>query len=343
MIDLVSHLVDLLRTMAMDRTRLAMENVALRQQLTVLKRSVKRARIEDSDRVFWILVRKLFKDWADSLVIVKPETVIRWHRKGFAYYWRRKSRAPAGGRPPLTEEVIQSIREMSKSNATWGSPRIVKELAKLGHDVVKSTVETYMVKRDPDPGSRQRWRTFLANHMSVAAACDFFTVPTISFKVLYVFVVLSHDRRRILHINVTRHPTAEWTAQQIVEAFPGDDEPRYLHRDRDAIYGDAFGKTVKALGIKEVKSSRKSPWQNPFGERVIGTLRRECVDHIIPLGEKHLVRVLNEFTNTYYNAARCHSSLDGDAPIHRPAERVGDVVATPILGGLHHRYSRVAA
>ena len=343
MLNLLAHLTALLQAVATDRTRLAAENIVLRQQLNVLGRSVNRARIEDSDRIFWILVRKLFKDWAEHLVIVKPETVIRWHRMGFAYYWRRKSRARRGGRPPITESVIELIRQMSAENVTWGSPRIRKELAKLGHEVAKSTVERYMVKREPDGGARHRWRTFLANHMDVAAACDFFTVPTITFKVLYVFVVLSHDRRRIVHVNVTRHPTAEWTGQQIVEAFPCETEPRFLHRDRDAIYGDAFKKKVKALGITEVRSSRKSPWQNCFCERVIGTLRRECTDHIIPLCEKHLLRTLQTFVRDYYNSSRGHDALDGDAPIPRPVEAAGRIVATPILGGLHHRYGRVAA
>ena len=307
-----------------------------------MQRSVKRARIHDSDRTFWILATTLIKNWAEHLVIVKPETVIRWHRNGFAYYWRRKSRAPSGGRPPIDDETIALIRRMSTDNVTWGSPRIRAELAKLGIDVAKSTVERYMVARSDRDPSRQTWRTFLANHMHESAACDFFTIPTATFKTLYVFVVLSHARRRIVHINVTRHPTAEWTAQQVVEAFPGNDEPRFLHRDRDSIYGHAFRRKLRALGIEEVVSARKSPWQNPFVERVIGTIRRDCTDHIIPLGERHLLRVLREFVDGYYNPSRCHQSLDGDAPMSRPVESRGDVVSQSILGGLHHRYRRAA-
>ena len=232
---------------------------------------------------------------------------------------------------------------MSTDNVTWGSPRIHAELAKLGIEVAKSTVERYMVTRSDRGPARQTWRTFLANHMHESAACDFFTIPTETFKTLYLFVVLSHARRRIEHVNVTRNPTAEWTAQQIVEAFPSDSEPRFLHRDRDSIYGHAFRRKLRALGIEEVVSARKSPWQNPFVERVIGTIRRECTDHIVPLGERHLLRVLREFVDDYYNPTRCHQALDGDAPTPRPVELRGDVVVSqPILGGLHHRYRRAA-
>ena len=339
---LVHYLLNIIIAMCADRQALALENAALRQQIIVMQRSIKRAKIDDGDRMFWILLSRLWKDWAKALVIVKPETVIRWHKKGFAYYWGRKSRSPAGGRPPITDEIIELIVTMSTENVTWGSPKIQNELRKLGHEVAKSTVERYMVKRDDKDGARQNWRTFIRNHMDVSAACDFFTVPTLTFKVLYVFVVLSHDRRRIVHFNVTEHPTSEWTAQQIVEAFPCGEEPRFLHRDRDKIYGDAFKKKLKALGIEEVISAPKSPWQNPFVERVIGTLRRDCTDHVIALSEKHLRRVLGEYVNDYYDPIRCHLSLDGDAPIPRRVERSGKVVSTPILGGLHHRYSRAA-
>ena len=314
----------------------------LRQQLAVMQRSVKRARIHDSDRVFWVLARTLIKNWAERLVIVKPETVIRWHRHGFAYYWRRKSRTPAGGRPPIDEKTIALIRRMSNENITWGSPRIRAELAKLGIDVAKSTVERYTVARTDRGPSRQTWQTFLANHMHESATCDFFTIPTATFKTLYVFGVLSHKRRRIVHVNVTRHPTAKWTAQQIVKAFPGGSEPRFLHRDRDSIYGHVFRRKLHAIGIEEVVSARKSPWQNPFVERVIGTIRRECTDHIIPFGERHLLRVLREFVDDYYNRSRCHQALDGDAPTPRLVESRGDVVSQPVLAGLHHRYRRAA-
>jgi transposase InsO family protein len=272
---------------------------------------------------------------------VKPETVVRWHRQGFRYYWRWKSRA-RGGRPAVDPEVIALIRRMSAENVLWGAPRIRSELALLGHDVAESTVAKYMAKpKDRKPS--QTWRTFLRNHMAVAAACDFFAVPTLSFKLLYAFVVLSHDRRRILHVNVTAHPTVEWTAQQITEAFPGDAGiPRYLHRDRDSIYGDAFRRRVAAIGLREVVSAKQAPWQNPFAERAIGSIRRECTDHVIALGEEHLRKILREYA-AYYNGSRCHLSLDRNAPEPRAIEGGrGPVLAAAHLGGLHHRYSRAA-
>ena len=337
----LSHLLALIRDLAADRSRLILENVALRQQIVVLKRSVKRAKIEDSDRIFWILVRRLLDTWRDTLMIVKPETVVAWHRKGWRYYWDCKSKQGKPGRPPIDSEIIELIRRMSRDNATWGAPRIQSELALLGHEIAESTVAKYMVRHKKEPS--QTWRTFLANHMSVAAACDFFVVPTLTFKPLYCFVVLTHDRREIVHTNVTRHPTDEWTAQQIIEAFPGDGEvPRYLHRDRDSIFGRIFKKRLKAMGIEQVISARRSPWQNPYVERVIGSIRRECTDHIIALGERHLLQTLLCYA-TYYNQARCHLSLDRNAPEPRPVEDgCGEVVATAHLGGLHHRYGRAA-
>ena len=338
---LLFDLLALVRALAADRARLALENVVLRQQLNVLRRSVKRARLDDGDRLFWVLIHRLFKEWKEHLVLVKPATVLRWHRQGFRYYWRWKSRAK-GGRPAIAPEVIQLIRRMSSENVLWGAPHICSELALLGHDVAESTVAKYMVPRRERAPS-QTWRTFLANHMGVSAACDFFTVPTLTFKVLYVFFVLSHDRRRILHVNVTRHPTAEWTAQQITEAFPGDAEmPRYLHRDRDSIYGDAFQQRIAVLGLREVVNAKQSPWQNPFAERAVGSIRRECLDHVIAFGEGHLRRVLREYVE-YYNRSRGHLSLEGNAPEPREIEGgTGPVRAVAHLGGLHQRYTRAA-
>ncbi len=337
----ITLLLALVNTLLADRSRLALENVALRQQVAVLKRSVKRAKIADSDRVFWILMRRLLESWRDTLLIVKPETVIKWHRKGWRYYWRRKSLRGKPGRPGIDPQVIELIRRMSRDNVTWGAPRIHSELALLGHEIAESTVAKYMVRYPRQPS--QTWRTFMANHMSVTAACDFFVVRTLTFKALYCFVVVSHERRTILHINVTQHPTDEWTARQILEAFPGNNfVPKYLHRDRDSIYGGAFRKTMSILGINPVISAKQSPWQNPFAERVIGSIRRECTDHIIPLGERHLTRVLRRYA-TYYNESRTHLSLDRNSPSPRLVEKGnGDVVAIPHLAGLHHRYARAA-
>jgi transposase InsO family protein len=231
---------------------------------------------------------------------------------------------------------------MSEANPLWGAPRIHGELHKLGLEISQATVSKYLVRRRPPPS--QTWRTFLANHVGSLVSVDFFTVPTVTFKVLFVFVVLAHDRRRVLHVNVTAAPTAQWTAQQLVEAFPWDTAPRYLLRDRDAVYGAVFSSRVQTLGIQEVKIAPRAPWQNPYVERLIGTLRRECLDHVVVLNDTHLRRVLHAYL-AYYHGARTHLSLDKDAPEPRAVERLeqGRIVETPLVGGLHHRYSRRAA
>ena len=331
----------LVRALAADRARLATENLLLRQQLIVLKRKARRPRLDDGDRAFWVAVHRWIRDWREHLVIVKPETVLRWHREGYRRFWQAVSR-PGTGRPPLAGDVIALIRRLSGENVLWGAPRIAAELALLGHRVADSTVAKYMTPRKRRPPS-QTWRTFLANHLGVSAACDFFTVPTLTFKTLCALVVLSHDRRRIVHVNVTRHPTAEWAAQQITEAFPGDCVvPRYLHRDRDSVYGELFRRRIEAMGMRELVSAKRSPWQSPFVERVVGSIRRECTDHIVALGEGHLRRILRAYAY-YHNAARCHQSLGRNAPEPREIESgPGPVTAVPHLGGLHHLYRRSA-
>ena len=328
------------KTLLRSRSQLALENLALRHQLAVLKRSVPRPRITDSDRRLWIVLRRFLDAWRDALILVQPNTVVRWHRAGFRAYWRRKSVPRRIGRPPIPMRLVCLIKRLSKENATLGAPHIKDELALLGHDVAVSTVARYKVRTRP--GSAQGWKTFIRNHIHETAACDFFTVPTVRFRVLYVFVVLSLDRRRILHFNVTSNPTAAWTARQLFEAFPGDLRlPRFLMRDRDSIYGWEVMPALKAMKMRSVVSSPRSPWQNPYAERVIGTLRRECTDHIIPWGEEHLRRVLSEYVR-YYNEARTHQGLDGDAPEGRVVERAREVVGEPVLGGLHHRYRRAS-
>jgi len=323
------------------RAALALENLALRQQLVVLRRSVKRPRLRPRDRVFWVLLKRYWGGWRSHLILVKPDTVVRWHRQGFKLFWRWKSRN--GGRPRISREVIDLIRRMSRENTTWGVPRIQSELRLLGYEVADSTVARYLAKRPRRPPS-QTWRVFLKNHLHTTAACDFFVVPTVTFRLLYCFVVLAHERRRLVHLNVTFHPSAEWTAQQIVEAFPADGgEPRYLLRDRDSIYGDEFRRRVQRLGIEQVVTAQQSPWQNPYAERVIGSIRRECTDHLIVLGEDHLRRILLNY-QTYYHEARTHLSLERNSPVPREPEppSKGRVVAIPHLGGLHHRYLRAA-
>src|SRR2546428_2014759 len=328
-----------LRALFRDRSHLALENLALRQQLAILHRKAPRPRLRSADRVFWLSLARVWDQWRSALILVRPETVLRWHRQGFRYFWRWKSR----GRPSVSPEVTRLIRRMSRENPLWGAPRIRSELLLLGYDVAEATVAKYMSRRGRRPPS-QTWPTFLRNHLRTSAACDFFVVPTATFRLLFCFVILSHDRRRIVHFNVTAHPTAEWTAQQIREVFPGDGtEPRYLLRDRDSAYGDAFRRSVRAIGIREILTAPQSPWQNPYAERVIGSIRRKCLDHLIVLGEQHLRSILKSYVN-YYNVSRPHLSLERNAPVPRSVEpsAFGAVVAVPQVGGLHHLYTRTA-
>ena len=233
------------------------------------------------------------------------------------------------------------IRAMWQANPTWGSPRILGELRKLGIEVAKSTVEKYRVRPRKPPSPT--WKAFLTNHVHNLVALDFFTVPTVTFRVLFVLVILAHERRRVVHVNVTAHPTAQWTAPQVVEAFPWDETPRDLLRDRDRIYGTTFRQRVKHMGINEVVITLKSPWQNPYVERLIGSIRRECLDHVMVFHEQHVQRILASYL-AYYHQRCIHLSLAIDGPEPRPvlAAGQGRVVAMPEVGGLHHHYERVA-
>src|SRR5258708_26377599 len=275
------------------RTTLHLENLALRPQLGVLRRSVKRPKLNPADRLLWAWLCEVWNDWRSSLVMVKPETVVAWHRKSLRLFWSWKVRHGQPGRPSVPKDVRELIRRMSRANPLWGAPRIHGELLKLGIEIGETSVSKYMVRPRKPP--TQTWRTFLENHISQLVYVDFFTVPTIRFQVLYVFLVLAHDRRRIVHFNVTAHPTAEWTAQQLREAFPFEHIPRYLLRDRDRIYGGEFPADVKAMGIKEGLSAPRSPWQRAYVERIIGTIRRECLDHRIGLNEASLYRQVKNF------------------------------------------------
>ena len=248
---------------------LVLENLALRHQLAVLHRTAPRPRLRPSDRLFWVLLARLWRGWAEAVAIVQPETVIRWHRTGFKLFWTWKSRPRGPGRPAVTPEVRALIRRMSEANPLWGAPRIHGEFQKLGLEISQATVSKYLVRRRMPPS--QTWRAFLDNHIGSLVSVDFFTVPTVLFKVLFVFVVLAHDRRRVVHVNVTDAPTAQWTAQQIVEAFPWETAPRYLLRDRDGLYGVEFSSRVQSMGIREVKTAPRSPWQNPYVERLTAT------------------------------------------------------------------------
>ncbi len=321
------------------RAVLAAENLALRQQLAVLVRSRPRPRLTWRDRLFWVWLSRLFSRWRDWLNIVEPETVVRWHRAGFRLFWRWKSSGGKPGRAAIPRAVIALIQRMANENPTWGAPRIRAELHLLGHDVAESTVAKYMPRRRKPPS--QTWKTFLYNHVGCLASVDFFVVPTITFRLLYGFVVLSHDRRRVVHYNVTASPTAEWVATQLRQAFPFDTAPRYLLRDRDGVYGEAVRRCLRSLGIEEVLTAPRSPWQNPYAERLIGSIRRDLLDRVIVLGERHLMKLLRSYFG-YYHTARCHQSLDGNAPEPRDIEgpERGEVVGVPMVGGLHHRYRR---
>ena len=320
------------------RARLEAENVVLRHQLNVLRRMVRsRPRIGPFDRLIFVWLYRLCPSILTAIAMVRPETVVRWHRGGFRFYWRWKSRS-RGGRPRLLGEIRHLIREMSSANPLWGAPRIHGELLKLGIEIAQSTVAKYMVK-GARPSS-QSWKTFIRNHASGIAAMDLLVVPTIGFQLLYAFVILKQDRRRFVSVNVTGHPTAEWVARQILDAFPWDEAPQYMIRDRDTIYGNAVIRRLRAMGIRDRPTAPRSPWQNGYVERLIGSIRRECLDHVIVFGETHLRQILQAYL-TYYNEARTHLSLGKDAPIHRPIQRFGRIISVPILGGLHHQYCRI--
>lgn len=323
---------------------LAIENLALRQQLATLRREGARPKLRWADRLFWAGLSRFWSRWRDALVVVSPETVIRWHRLGFKLFWRWKSRG--GGRRrerrSTPAEVRELIRKMALANPLWGAPRIHGELLKLGIDIGERTVSRLMPReRKPPP---QTWRAFLDNHVAWLVSIDFFVVPTATFRVLFVLLVLAHERRRVLHFNVTSDPTAAWTARQMVEAFPYDTAPRYLLRDRDSIFGAAFRSRLRGMGIEEVLTAPRSPWQNPYAERLVGSIRRDCVAHAVVLGERHLRFILARYFS-YYHTSRTHLSLGKDAPERRPvmSPEAGGVVEIAQVGGLRHRYERRAA
>jgi putative transposase len=338
MFKLILHLI---RGPLRTRESLILENVALRHQLQVLSRGKKRPALKNRDRLVWILLRRVWQGWRKPLVIVQPETVIRWQRQGFRAFWRRKSRRRSQGRPRLSRHEREVIQQMVANNPIWGVPRIHGELLKLGIEVSQTTVAKYAAGRKPPS---KGWKTFLKNHSHEIVSVDFFTVPTITCQILYVFLMVENSTRRVVHFNVTAHPTMEWTARQLVEAFPWDTAPTYILRDRDNIYGRVFTAMVKAMGIEDVPTAPRSPWQNPYVERLIGTVRRDCLDHVIVFNERHLHRVLAEYV-AYYNESRTHLGLEKECPVPRSVEPpdIGPIRKSPILGGLHHRYYREAA
>jgi transposase InsO family protein len=321
------------------QARLEAEIVFLRHQLNLLRRRLPaKPRLTAADRLLFVWLYRLVPSLLTAAVIIQPDTIVRWHRAGFPSYWRWKSRS-RGGRPKVAAEVRSLIRRMSLENSLWGAPRIHGELLKLGIEVAQSTVAKYMAKRRR-PGAGQTWQTFLRNHVAGIGAMDFLVVPTINFRLLFVFVILRHERRRLISLSVTDHPTAEWIAQQITEAFPWHEAPNHLIRDLDGAYGHAVTRRLAAMGIRDQPIAPQAPWQNGHAERLIGSIRRECLDHVVILGEAHLRRVLKAYAG-YYNQVRTHLALAKDAPHPCPVQRLGEVVARPILGGLHHEYCRI--
>jgi transposase InsO family protein len=320
------------------RRRLEAENLFLRHQLSIaLRRAPRRLRLRGSDRTLLVWMTRLWPSLLGAAQVVQPETILRWHRSGFKTLWRWKSRKRAG-RPKIDRGLRDLIRRMSRENPKWGASRIHGELLMLGFEVAQSTVSKYMVQ-DGTPSSQSR-KTFLRNHAQAIAAIDLCVVPTLTFERLFAFLVLGHGRRQLLWFEVTRHPTAEWLARQITEAFPWTSAPTYLVRDNDRAYGHVFTSRVRAMGIRDRPISPGSPWQNAYVERLIGTVRRECLDRLLIFGEAHLRRVLASYA-AYYNQVRTHLALGKDAPLGRAVQRSGVIVAIPILSGLHHHYVRI--
>ena len=328
-----------LRAFLRSRHDLGLELAALRQQLGVLKRKNPRPQLRHYDRFFWLALRRIWSRWTDVLVIVRPDTVVRWHRAGFRFYWRMLCRHRPG-RPKLTPEVRELIRRMAVENPTWGAPKIHGELLKLGLEVGERTVSRYLARlgRRGDPS--KQWLTFLKNHREGIAAMDFFMVPTLTFRLLYCFFVISHDRRKILHFNATEHPTSQWVVQQLREAFPDESAPQYLILDRDKKFSIDVTETLRSMEIHIKRTAFRSPWQNGVAERWVGSCRRDLLDHVIVLNEAHLRRLVRDYIR-YYHGDRTHDGLGKDTPNRRPIEqrqKTAILFSLPRLGGLHHRY-----
>jgi transposase InsO family protein len=336
------------------RNRQAIVELALRQQLAVYVHRHPRPRLSPLNRAFWVTLCRFWPQWRTALVLVRPETVIRWHRKAFRGYWRWISK-PGAGRPPIPEETKALIARMATENG-WRARKIQAELSKLGIALGLTTISRYLPKAGPGGSPHQTWVIFLRNHRDLIAAMDFFVVPTVHFKLLYVWFVIDHGRRRILHFNVTAHPSASWVMQQLRDAFPDTPAHRHLIFDNDAIFSLEVARSIRRFGMQVARSIRRfgmqpkrialqSPWQNGTAERFVGSVRRELLDHVVVLGEDHLRRLLREYVD-YYNRERVHTSL-GDAPEGRAAQaRPSDqakIISLPRVGGLHHRYAWVEA
>jgi transposase InsO family protein len=316
----------------------ALVELALRQQLATYSQMGPKPRIAPADRAFWVFLSQIWSGWKDALVIVQPDTVVRWHRKGFRLSWRAISkRGP--GRPPIPVEVQALIHRFANENG-WRARKVQAELEKLGISIGLATASRYLPKRKPDHDQRQRWKTFLRNHKHGIAAMDFLVVPTVRFRLLYAWFVIGHGRREIIHFGVTEHPTSHWVVQHLREAFPNDTSPQFLIYDNDSIFSKRVTESIRNIGIEPRRTAFRSPWQNGIAERWVRSARRELLDHVIVLNEKHLHRLLREYVD-YYNTDRVHTQLR-DSPVARPTEcrpsPEAQIVGLPRVGGLHHRY-----
>ncbi len=328
---------------ARSRSELLLENALLRHQLVVYSRVAARPRLTAADRGLLVLLASRLRNWAGALIIVRPETVLRWHRQGFRLFWRRKSRAAST--PRIPRETRELIRRIASENHLWGADRIRGELLKLGIRVSKRTIQRYLPQARPARPRGQTWATFLRNHADTTWACDFLAVSDLLFRPLYAFFVIALGSRRVVHVGVTRHPTDAWVAQQLREATPYGEGPRFLLRDNDGKYGSAFARVAAASGIRVLRTPVRAPRANALCERFLGSVRRECTDHVLVLGERHLARVLREYV-AYFNGARPHQGIGQRLPHPATTPRSGDrgspVLARPVLGGLHHDYQRAA-
>jgi len=320
-----------------------LENVALRQQLVILKRKHPRPRLTGLDKLFWVLARKYWSRWKQSLILVSAETIPRWHRAGFRLYWAWLSHHPVSpGGKRISKELRELIFRMAAENPTWGAPRIHGELQMLGFDVSERTISRWVQRAPKNPDKIARWKAFLKNHREVIAAMDFFTVHTVTFGILYCFFLIGHDRRRILHFNVTRNPSSHWIVQQLRETFPFEASYKYLILDRDKKFGLDVIAAVWAMGSRPKRTSFRGPWQNGVAERWVESCRRDLLDHVIVLNERHLKRLLSEYVS-YYHEDRTHLGLSKETPGGRiRSSHRGRVIAHARLGGLHHRYDRAA-
>ena len=340
MIELFKLVLCLVRSLLRPDAELILENLALRHQLQIALRPHPRPRLSNRDRFLWVSIRRVFPvSWKRYLLVVRPETVISWHRRGWSLYWTWRSRSRVG-RPRLAPEVRDLIAQMAAENPTWGTQRIRGELMKLGIVASARSIRRYRLRTSSRPPS-QTWRTFLANQAHGIWASDLLVVQTIGFRTLYVLFFVSHARRELVYLNVTSSPTAAWVWQQLLNATPWGRQPRHLIHDRDNVYSRNFDSKLADLGVAGIRTPYRAPKANAIAERLVGTLRRECLDHVIVVNESHLVRLLREFA-AYYNRDRPHRSLDLHPPRPCSVGSTGPIVSRPILGGLHHVYSRAA-